>query len=447
MKFKSESSYHQHRQMSGNDSGTLGCNGTHMQSQNLGYPPGIFLYLDSIHCNIFCGKCNLILRKPVQTSCGHHFCKSCLYDSLEKTEETPVKIVLCQLCKKEGTETVIDSDAIYEDRNIAKLLNSLNVACTNHACPWRGRLEQFDEHLRLCPEVHSVKDAAARDVEHVKRETKMFVDVPSKDSESRDAILNTVGHMSKDLTSMRKLVSQTRDKLTIVDEKTNTFGAVSGVFHSTADAVLTHCAQIQTLFQDQVGENQNLKKTVEALKRETALLQQKLDGHVEETAASLTGSYVWKIENFEEKRRLSVGGAITHWLSPPFQTSQFGYRMQLKIYPNGDGNGKGKYVSLFFVLLKSTYDDILKWPFQQKVKLFALDQSGRGEHVVDAFRPDLSSSSFQKPVGPSNVATGCPLFLPSALLANDGTREGGVYVKNDVMYVKVIVDKTGLDEV
>ena len=363
--------------------------------------------------------------------------------------ESQVKIVLCQLCLKDGTETMIDSEGIYEDRNIAKLLNSLNVTCTNNSCQWRGNLEHYDQHLRRCPEYVFGKDAdaAAEDAKYVKREINSSVDFSTKDSSSTSEILNTVGNMAKELTSMRKFVSQTRDKLVVVDEKTRVFAAVSGAFQSTAETVLTHCADVKTLFQDQVRENQNLKKTVEVLKRETALLQKRLDDHVEETTESLTGSFVWRIADFDEKRRLGSSGAVTHWLSPPFQTSQFGYRMRLKIYLNGDGNGKGKYVSLFFVILKSDYDNVLKWPFQQKVKLSALDQSGRAEHVVDAFRPDLTSSSFQKPVGVSNVATGCPLFLPLALLENEGSREGGVYVKDDVMYVKVVVDKTGLDDV
>ena len=248
------------------------------------------------------------------------------------------------------------------------------------------------------------------------------------------------------MTSLQKIFAKTRDRITIVNEKTEIFSAVSGIFQSTAETVLTHCAEVKLLFEDQVRENQNLKQTVEALKQETALLQSRLEDHKGETAVSLNGTFIWKIENFNEKRLLGLSGAKTQWLSAPFQTSQFGYRMQLKIYPNGDGMGKGKYVSLFFLIVKSRYDEILKWPFQQKVKLFALDQSGRGEHVADAFRPDLSSSSFQRPVGAANVATGCPLFLPLALLENDaGSSEGGIYVRNDAMFVKIVIDKTGLD--
>ena len=40
------------------------------------------------------------------------------------------------------------------------------------------------------------------------------------------------------------------------------------------------------------------------------------------------------------------------YFSQPFYTSRDGYKMCCRIYLNGDGLGKGKYVSLFFVLMK-----------------------------------------------------------------------------------------------
>ena len=44
-----------------------------------------------------------------------------------------------------------------------------------------------------------------------------------------------------------------------------------------------------------------------------------------------------------------------------------GYKMCARLYLNGDGMGKGTHVSLFFVVMRGTYDALLKWPFRQKV--------------------------------------------------------------------------------
>ena len=103
--------------------------------------------------------------------------------------------------------------------------------------------------------------------------------------------------------------------------------------------------------------------------------------------------------------------------------------------------GKGKYVSLFFVIMRSQYDALLTWPFKQKVTLMLLDQGTAGEHVVDAFRPDPNSSSFKRPVSEMNIASGCPLFVPLNLLESNRT-----FVKNNTAFFKIIVDTQGLQE-
>ena len=113
----------------------------------------------------------------------------------------------------------------------------------------------------------------------------------------------------------------------------------------------------------------------------------------------------------------------------------------LRIYLNGDGMGKGKYISLFFVIMRSQYDALLTWPFKQKVTLMLLDQGPMGEHVVDAFRPDPNSSSFKRPVSEMNIASGCPLFVPL-----DHLESNRMYIKDDTAFVKIIVDMQGLQE-
>ena len=63
------------------------------------------------------------------------------------------------------------------------------------------------------------------------------------------------------------------------------------------------------------------------------------------------------------------------------------------------------------------------------------------EHISDAFRPDPNSSSFRKPQTTMNVASGCPLFCQLSKLDNPSS---SVYVKDDTMYIKVIVDTSDL---
>lgn len=145
------------------------------------------------------------------------------------------------------------------------------------------------------------------------------------------------------------------------------------------------------------------------------------------------GTLLWKIEDFTRKRQEAVGGVKTAIYSPPFYSSQFGYKMCARIYMNGDGFGKGTHLSLFFVLMKGEYDALLPWPFQKKITMMLLDQVN-GDHMIDSFRSDPDSSSFQKPKTNMNIASGCPFFMPLDGLSNRA------YVREDTMFIKIIVD-------
>ncbi|XP_023674419.1 TNF receptor-associated factor 2-like [Paramormyrops kingsleyae] len=150
------------------------------------------------------------------------------------------------------------------------------------------------------------------------------------------------------------------------------------------------------------------------------------------------GVFVWKITDFARRRQEALAGRSPAMFSPAFFSSKYGYKMCLRLYLNGDGTGRGTHLSLFFVVMKGKYDALLKWPFSQKVTLMLLDQNNR-EHIIDAFRPDVNSSSFQRPINEMNIASGCPLFCPLAKLAGKSS-----YLRDDTIFIKAIVDLTGL---
>ncbi|CAH2316897.1 TNF receptor-associated factor 2 [Pelobates cultripes] len=150
------------------------------------------------------------------------------------------------------------------------------------------------------------------------------------------------------------------------------------------------------------------------------------------------GIFIWKITDISKKRQDAIVGRCPAMFSPPFYTNKYGYKMCLRIYLNGDGTGRGTHISLFFVVMKGPNDALLRWPFNQKVTLMLLDQNNR-EHMIDAFRPDITSSSFQRPVSEMNIASGCPLFCPLSKLEGKNS-----YVREDTIFIKVIVDLTGL---
>ncbi|CAB4016726.1 TNF receptor-associated factor 3-like, partial [Paramuricea clavata] len=148
---------------------------------------------------------------------------------------------------------------------------------------------------------------------------------------------------------------------------------------------------------------------------------------------SYNGTLLWKIESYQRKRQDAINGVKTALYSPPFYSAQYGYKMCAKIYMNGDGFGKGSHLSLFFVVMRGDFDALQTWPFQKKITMMLLDQ-GNGDHMIDAFNSDPQSSSFQRPKSDMNIASGSPLFMPLDSLNN---RQ---YIKDDVLFIKIIVD-------
>ena len=154
--------------------------------------------------------------------------------------------------------------------------------------------------------------------------------------------------------------------------------------------------------------------------------------------ATYDGVLLWKIDDFERRRKEAMDGVTMSLYSVPFYTSRHGYKMCTRVYLNGDGMGKGTHVSFFFVVMKGPFDALLPWPFKQKVTLTIINQAGK-KHVADTFRPDPQSSSFQRPsVKEMNVASGCPMFIHQEHLLNGG------FVKDDCIFLKVVVNITGI---
>ncbi|CAF1072303.1 unnamed protein product [Rotaria sordida] len=178
---------------------------------------------------------------------------------------------------------------------------------------------------------------------------------------------------------------------------------------------------------------EGVKHNQDILKQDLASLQEKISDlqHV-----SHDGTFVWRITNFKEKMIDVQSERQTSIYSPPFYSSQTGYKMRARLYLNGDGNARHTHMSLFFVLMRSFNDPILKFPFNHKVTFCLYDQTPAQRHILDSFRPDIRSNSFQRPRSDMNIASGIPKFLPLEMIQ----QEGNPYVQDDTMFIKIMVD-------
>ncbi|XP_039215592.1 TNF receptor-associated factor 5 isoform X1 [Crotalus tigris] len=158
--------------------------------------------------------------------------------------------------------------------------------------------------------------------------------------------------------------------------------------------------------------------------------------------ASYNGKLIWKIMDYKIKKKEAIEGCSLSIFSQSFYTSHCGYRLSARAYLNGDGSGRGTHVSLYFVVMRGEFDSLLPWPFKQKVTLMLLDQSGKKKHICETFKADPNSSSFKRPEGEMNVASGCPQFVAHSVLENTKN----TYIKDDTLFLKVMVDLTDLEE-
>ena len=157
-----------------------------------------------------------------------------------------------------------------------------------------------------------------------------------------------------------------------------------------------------------------------------------------QSCSSCDGTFSWRIPEVRRRIRDAKTSSVTSIYSRPFYTGKNGYKMCIRAYLNGNGTGKGTHLSVYFVLMKGEDDGLLKWPFRPKVSLILVDQDQR-RNIVHTFIPDPQSSSFKRPVDDMNVACGCPQFAELSILDNPR------FVKEDVMYIKAMVDISGID--
>ena len=185
-------------------------------------------------------------------------------------------------------------------------------------------------------------------------------------------------------------------------------------------------------------DNKNLKSKVDFFEQKLATREQQLEEKDFRLSLLEAGNYdgtmIWRVGGFDSRTKDARDARYTSIFSLPFYTSKYGYKMCLRLYPQGDGMGKNTHLSLFFVVMKSEYDSLLQWPFINKVTLTLINQTG-GPDVTDTFKPDPKSSSFQRPKTEMNVASGCPRFVPLDDLHRNG------FIKEDTIFIKVKVEQ------
>ncbi|NXJ02725.1 TRAF2 factor, partial [Psophia crepitans] len=465
-----------------------------------------------------CSNCNNVLKKALQTLCGHRYCSACLSWIVRNN-----KNAICQKCKEEDPSTLSEESLLAEERAfgdaaINKEISELKVHCVTLGCSWSGIMNNFEEHQSLCEyalipchtgcghmvmrkkladhlengcvnnvttcqrckrslssseyQEHSCEGSLCKEQKRVQTETPAkekncstplinkdgcrFSEVGCSFRGSKEKIkehektaigahmlllLQHIKQLKASLCSAAKAASGSipQSELNANENKLHVFENIVAVLNKEVE---TSNLEI-TAFRRQSELDQNLIRNLELKIAELHRCLTQKDAGLSSLhksllfceQASYDGVFLWKITEVGRKLQDSVTGRTVSLYSPAFYTAKYGYKVCLRVYLNGDGTGKGTHMSLFFVVMKGDYDALLPWPFRHKVTFMLLDQNNR-EHIIDAFRPDLTSASFQRPVNDMNVASGCPMFLPLSKLQSPKH----AYVREDTLFLKCIIE-------
>ncbi|XP_033725274.1 TNF receptor-associated factor 2-like isoform X2 [Pecten maximus] len=525
-----------------------------------GYPVDIFPggFDEKFRCN----SCTKILRDPVQSFCGHRFCRSCIQEVIRQGER-----VQCQSCINEGAGddddySILKEEQMFPDNGVRREMANKEVTCINPGCSWTGVFKNYNDHVRDCEyrtiecqecktlvekvnmekhlkesclgrkincktcnqeialkdeaqhnktcskalvkceacgkkkilreklAVHQEKECANQKIScpvgcepvergafvgHLERKSGIHIqwmlqqiDALSREVNNKIQALtpmDEVNRMAQMITVLQaKIQEQDNQIRTLMDRnadqprgnnhheilalnkqtkaldlKTGTFEGIVTTLHREIERCITALDTLERHRATGQEVNEEFRRKMQQMERAVSVKDvtiSELDSRIRSLEIiSYEGTLVWKISEWSKHRREAMAGRVTSLYSPHFYTGRTGYRLCARLYPNGDGIGKKTHVSVFFVVARGNYDALLSWPFIQRVTFMLLDQNNR-DHVVDSFRPDPASSSFQRPTTEMNIASGCPLFMPLKKLEEVGTS----YVKDDTLFLKIVVD-------
>lgn len=124
-----------------------------------------------------------------------------------------------------------------------------------------------------------------------------------------------------------------------------------------------------------------------------------------------TDKFVWSFTDFNYRLGQAKTGSKLCFFSKPFFLEPYGYKMCVVICPNGNPV-QNTHLSVFVYLLRSSNDDLLPWPFQQKVVFILVDQQDdptQRKNIKAAISlknmPSLKQSAFAKPKKSSYMNT------------------------------------------
>ncbi|CAF2134905.1 unnamed protein product [Rotaria magnacalcarata] len=392
-----------------------------------------------------CSVCSLILLEPVQLiNCGHRQCQSCL----DTQHETSITCRQCQLKTSRNEEHLDESHSNLKCEYCDEEFNSIHrfnehqvFVCQKRTVDCKLKDFGCDEKIGhdKMHEHYLTEHHQRVTVNVIRQMISKLNDSQIDNSFSQVTTLRDCTRVKAQLKELYEIANSLSDAIQTLNNDQQYLSTESLRSQVTLPTLMEELSKVKLSVEEANTFLEGMRYNQEVLSQDFASLQEKVN---DLQYVSYDGTFLWKIIDVKKKMIDAQSERQTSIYSPPFYSSPTGYKMRARLYLNGDGNARRTHLSLFFVLMQSVNDPILIFPFSYKVTFCLYDQTPAQRHIIDSFRPDIKSNSFQRPRSDMNIASGIPKFFPLEMIQ----KEENPYVRDDTMFIKIMVDFEGMQK-
>ncbi|KAK4886970.1 hypothetical protein RN001_003241 [Aquatica leii] len=338
-----------------------------------------------------CPICLAWLRDPMQTSCGHRFCRKCIQSWLEREKACPV-----------DNKPLDKDNDIFPDNFTRREISQQRLKCPNIIRGCSEDLSPLDVEAHLLTCKYGVPKLP--DNEKLRCSFVAFgCDSKFEDEPEQQR------HLEQETQKHLMLLSQAYSKLILNNSASTSSAAIAeqANFWDPPSKNDSNAMQISS------NSNESVHNLLRSLYEKIVVLEQKnreqdiIMANMSEQIASLNltvsklslrycnGCYLWSITDFKNKiNQMRVNHQIMHY-SPGFYTSTYGYKLCIRFNLSPKDP---TYVAILIHMMKSEHDNSLEWPFTGRISVTIV-------HPLDSFqnmretmmtRPELEA--FKRPV-------------------------------------------------
>ena len=397
-----------------------------------GYTKGRVEQFLTVPSDVICLLCRNVMQEPIKAEDGASYCR------------------LCYVSKKEFTNREMIPN-FEKDEEMEKKIAGLLCYCNNRGfgCIWQGEHGQLYHHLTQCAFCQIQCQHCGTlylmqyenfHKEHCSHATCVCGYVCHKTViiEHRrvcDAYITCAkcifSVLQQDFENHTKSCKETY--CSVCNKFMNQVEMLAHVNELVSKPGTSSAEHVQCMIGDiKLAQNKvnSCNLEIKLLKGEVRALKSQFEEHAEVGAGRKDGTLIWIVEDVLVK--LNTAKCNNQALySPHFYTHNNGYKMGAKLFLNGDCEANGSYISLYFLLYKGPFDEILPWPFSPRVSLQIL---GKGKELNKTFTPERTSLSFLKPRDNYNIPSGYKEFASQDILYQD------TYVRGGKLFVKVVTE-------